>query len=193
MNKRRIKIISVVILLLLVAITAFTIYQINSSNRDDQDEVEDTNSLAPEPIGSSLEGNEYTESQVEACWDLIGNNLNGKWIYQGGDFEQNPYIILQEDGTFIIFGFGGDGENVSGEWKFDRPNISLIFNSDNTYWNDELVEDINTLYDSITFDPNTNTLRTMIGHITRAEDFTGECKEEFFHIDMLNIFLHKES
>ncbi len=189
MNNKKILIavslvVSVSLIIVLTLILSF------SSNKKDLDNNDETTSVTPTGWSSS-----FTIEQGRACWQKIGENMPGRWVYLGGEVETENeiFINLLVNADFVSYGWGGNGFDVTGTWKYEQGNLYLTFAKDNLYWDVSDEAEVISTYEDTRFDAQSNTLQVPLGFIQRTEDFTGECDLETFHINMLNYFLHKQS
>jgi len=188
--KNKYKCIFVVIILLII----FSIYFITGiSNKKEQNE------YTVNDISNSLY--KVDEHILGECKDLIDQNHDGKWVYQGGDFEKIPYVLLREDNTFAMYGWGGDGKKDMGSWRYDSDRKSIRFEFDklNSYWKQtlqdkKLLNKFNTVgYENsiLTYSLKNKYIEFSIGYYENPEYFK-ECRIEHFIMNFFNVVLYKE-
>lgn len=155
-----------------------------------------------EPFHSNLNNDvsttkDFTDEQIVECWNKIEDSLVGKWLYLGGfdseeEYNKAPFLILNKDNSFVANGWGGDGVGKDGDWNYEYPHLILDFNDDNTFWNNENEEEFNQYFPEYNFNEKTNTISVELGYKERIEDFTGECQNERYYINIMNYYLYRE-
>lgn len=189
------------IVILEIIIVSYFSYLINKTYKNKYNNDIDVGDIQEDLSSKNGEENSFTEEQVKECWNQIQDNLIGKWIYKGGEFEGEPYIILESNNELVLYGWGETGDSVVGSWNFNEENYSIkfTFNILNEFWSDilqdqELKDDYNTTFDPeaiISYSYEEKSIEFSIGYYENPEYFE-ECKIGNYFINVFNVLLYKE-
>ena len=119
----------------------------------------------------------------------------GKWLYFGYDTETPPYFIFDKNKQFELFDWIEKGYRIEGEWELVGNNeaIKLKFYNLDNHWEKLLDDNLYDYFDRVyEYDKEKKEIAFKLGYFEREEDFSGECKEDRFYIDLFNIYLYKD-